>query len=104
MIRCRNRIPRNEGFDSLINERIGTWLKSDSAALPLGNGQKWQELQQKTYNSENTRDIRALVDDIQDYTCRGFGIPPALLRGDVAGLSDAISWRGLQPVSSPSQG
>lgn len=77
-------------FDSLINERIGTWLKSDSAALPLGNGQKWQELQQKTYNSENTRDIRALVDDIQDYTCRGFGIPPALLRGDVAGLSDAI--------------
>ena len=31
-----------------------------------------------------------MVDDISDFTAKGFCIPPALLRGDVAGLKDAI--------------
>lgn len=77
-------------FDSLINEKIKNWLNGDNAALPLGNGQEWKELQHKTYSSESTRDIRAQIDDICDFTARGFGIPPALLRGDVQDTSKAV--------------
>jgi HK97 family phage portal protein len=77
-------------FDDLINNRIKTWLNSDAAALPLGKGQDWKELQHKTYSNESTRDIRAQIDDIFDFTARAFGIPPALLRGDVQDTSKAI--------------
>jgi len=82
--------PEREAFDSLVNEKIGKWLTGDNAALPLGRGQDWKELEHKTYNNENTRDIRAQIDDISDFTCKAFGIPPALLRGDVQGVSDAL--------------
>lgn len=77
-------------FDALINEKIGKWLSGDNAALPLGKGQEWKELQHKTYSSESTRDIRAQIDDISDFTAKSFGIPPALLRGDVQGVADAL--------------
>lgn len=81
---------QREAFDSLINEKIGKWLKSDNAALALGEGQDWQELGTKSYSNDTTRDIRSMIDDISDFTAKAFGIPPALLRGDVAGLNDAM--------------
>lgn len=75
-------------FDELINKRFAEWLNSDRAVIPLGKGQKFTELAHKTYASESTRDIRAMVDDICDFTAKGFGIPPALIRGDVQGVKD----------------
>ncbi len=83
--------PQREVFDKLINERIGKWLNSDASALPLGKGQSWTELQHRTYSIESTRDIRAMTDDIQDFTAKAFGIPPPILRGDVQGTKDAVS-------------
>ena len=46
----------------------------------------------KTYSSEGTRDIRAMVDDISDFTAKAFGIHPALSRGDVQSVSDALDY------------
>jgi len=82
--------PEKAAFDALINDKIGKWLTSDNAALPLGKGQSWEEKSQKTYASESTRDIRAQIDDVSDFTAKAFGIPPALLHGDVAGTKDAL--------------
>lgn len=81
---------QRKAFDALINEKIKKWLESDSAVLPLGEGQDWKELQHKTYTNETTRDIRAQIDDIFDFTARSFNIPPALLRGDVQDTSKAV--------------
>jgi Phage portal protein. len=77
-------------FDALINEKMGKWLVGDSVALPLGNGQKWQELEHKTYSNESTRDIRAMINDVLDFTANGLGIAPPLLRGDVQTTKDAL--------------
>jgi len=79
-----------KAFDALINEKIKKWMDGDNAALPLGSGQEWKELQHKTYSNESTRDIRAQIDDIFDFTARALGIPPSLLRGDVQDTSKAI--------------
>ena len=79
-----------KAFDALVNEKIGKWLSGDNAALPLGRGQEWKELEHKTYSSESTRDIRAMIDDISDFTAKSLGIPPALLRGDVQDTSRAV--------------
>lgn len=82
--------PEREAFDRLVNKRISEWLSSDTAALPLGRGQDWVEPKDKTYASESTRDIRALVDDIGDFTARAFGIPPVLMNGSVQETTAAI--------------
>ena len=79
-----------EAFEKLVNENIKKWLEADSAALPLGKGQEWKESQQKTYSTESSRDIRAMIDDVSDFYAKAFSIPPALLRGDVAGIKDAV--------------
>lgn len=79
-----------KAFDALINEKISKWLNSDNAALPLGRGQEWKENEKKSYTPESTRDIKALIDDIYDFTARGFGIAPVLLRGDMANIGDNV--------------
>lgn len=81
---------QRQTFDALVNEKIGKWLNSDNAALPLGKGQDVEEMTQKTYSSDSTRDIRALIEDISDFTAKAFGIPPVLLRGEVQGTSEAV--------------
>lgn len=78
-------------FDALTNQKIKTWLTAEGpSALPLGKGQSWKENTAKTYAPESTRDIRAMIDDVSDYTAKVLGIPPALLRGDVQGISNAL--------------
>lgn len=84
--------PQEEAFNSLVNEKISKWLTGDNAALPLGEGQDWKELDKKTYASESTRDIRAQIDDVCDFTAKALGIHPALLRGDVQGTADAMDY------------
>lgn len=84
--------PERTAFDALINEKISKWLTGDNAALPLGRGQDVAELTQKTYSSESTRDIRAQIDDVCDFTAKALGIHPALLRGDVQGTADAMDY------------
>jgi HK97 family phage portal protein len=79
-----------EAFDTLINERFKTFLKEGDAIIPLGKGQKLENFENKTYSNESTRDIRAMIDDICDFTARAFGIAPALIRGDVQDTSKAL--------------
>lgn len=84
--------PERVAFDALVNEKIGKWLSGDNAALPLGKGQEWKENENKTYSSESTRDIRALIDDVSDFTAKGYGVHPGLVRGDVQSINDAMDY------------
>lgn len=73
-----------EVYEKLVNERFKKFYGADSAALPLFEGFSYQQMNSKTYSSESTRDIKQQIDDIFDFTARGFGIPPALVKGDLA--------------------
>lgn len=79
-----------ETFERITNEYFKKFFSSESAVLPLFDGYTYTDIGSKTYSKEGTRDIRALVDDIYDFTARAFGIPPALLRGDVANIGDQV--------------
>lgn len=79
-----------ETFEKLMNERFKYFFNAENAVLPLFDGYTFTDIGSKTYNSETSRDIRAMVDDIYDFTARAFNIPPALLRGDLANLGDAV--------------
>lgn len=72
-------------------EKYGKFLSSDSGVATVGKGVSLEAYDRKsTYSNETTRDLRAMIDDISDFTAKAFGIPPALLRGDVQGTSDAL--------------
>lgn len=79
-----------ETVEKLLNERFKTFFNAENAVLPLFDGYTYSDIGSKTYSNEGTRDIRSMMDDVFDFTAKAVGIPPALLRGDVAGLKDAI--------------
>jgi HK97 family phage portal protein len=79
-----------ETFEKLMNERFKTFFHAENAVLPLFNGYKYTEIGSRTYSNEGTRDIRAMVDDIFEFTALGFQISPALVSGKVAGTKDAV--------------
>lgn len=80
-----------ETFSKIVNEYFKTYFEADSAVLPLFEGYKYTAEQSKTYSNEGTRDIKAMIDDIYDFTARALGIPPVVLKGDLANNSDAVN-------------
>jgi len=78
-----------ENVSNLLNRDMARLFKQANAAIPIFKGTKVTELGSKTYSAEGTRDIRAMIEDVTALMCRGLGIPPKLLSGDVAGIQDA---------------
>ncbi len=79
-----------ETFEKMMNEYFKKYFEADNAVLPLFEGYKATNEGSKTYSNEGTRDIKAMIDDIYDFTGRALQIPPALLRGDMANIKDAV--------------
>ena len=79
-----------EAFDDLMNNRFKKFFTAENAVLPLPKGYEYTDTGSKTYSNEGTRDIRAMFDDISDFTAKAIGIPPALAKGDIAGIKDAM--------------
>lgn len=79
-----------ETFEKLMNVRFKSFFEADNAVLPLFEGYKYDELGSKTYSDATSRDIKAMIDDVYDFTARAFKIPPIVLKGDIAGNKDVI--------------
>lgn len=77
-------------FKKLMDDQVKPWIKSDSGVLPEFEGYEYSD-QNLNRTTENTRDIRALVDDIFTFTALAFGIPPVLVTGSVADTQDAMT-------------
>jgi len=80
----------NEVFEKLMNQRFKKFFEANNAVLPLFDGYSYTDIGSKTYSNEGTRDIKAMVDDIYDFTGRAIGTPPILLKGEVSGSKDAV--------------
>ncbi len=78
-----------EAFENIKNEGFKRFAEADNAVMPLWRGMRYTSLASKTYNSDTTRDIRAMIDDVTDFTARGFGIPASLLNGSVQNVDSA---------------
>lgn len=73
------------------SKQYSDFMAADGGVATIGKGVTLEQFgTSKTYSNENTRDIRAMLDDISDFTAKSLGIPPALLRGGVQGTSDAL--------------
>lgn len=79
-----------EQFSAMMNAQVKPFLDAENAVLPEFDGYQYEDVGGKADAQRSTRDIRAMVDDIFDFTARAFCIPPVLLFGDVAGTQDAM--------------
>lgn len=81
----------NETFEELMSTHFKNFFGKDNAVLPLFDGYNYQDISQnaKTYSTESTRDIKALADDIFEFTARAFSFPPSLAKGDVQDTTKA---------------
>ena len=74
----------DDTLKKLLNDYFKTFFESENAVLPLFEGYTFTETNRsKNYNETTTRDIKALYDDVFDFTARAIGIPPSILKGDV---------------------
>lgn len=78
-------------INNLLNVKFKNFFNAENAVLPLYDGYKYEDTGSKTYSSETTRDIKAMIDDIFDFTGRALFVPPVMLKGEVASAKDAVN-------------
>lgn len=78
-------------FTAYLQQQVKPFFAADGGILPEYDGYKFENVGATSgrYTTETTRDIRALIDDIMDFTAQGFRIPPVLIRGGVESTADA---------------
>ena len=77
-------------LDDMFNTQFKSWFEADKAGAVF-NLQKGFELDVINSDSKgnkiNSRDIKALIDDVFDFVSIGFHIPKGMLKGDVVDVS-----------------
>lgn len=74
-----------ERLNDLMSNKFKRYFESDNAVLPLSNGLKYTE-NTKASSIKDSRDIRAIIDDVMDFVCAAFHIPAGLVKGNVSGV------------------
>ena len=79
-----------DNFAKMIESQVKPFLESNGAILPEFEGYKYDNVgQSRNYTSNSTRDIKEMIDDIFDFTARGFLIPSVIVKGNVEETGDA---------------
>ena len=68
-------------FQEMIEAQVKPFLEPNGAILPEFDGYDYENV--SAAGKTDTRDIRALIDDVFDFTCRGFLVPSVLCAGKV---------------------
>ena len=85
-------------FQNMLEAQVKPFLQSNGAILPEFDGYKYERIDG---GSRDTRDIRAMIDDILEFTCRGLCIPSVLIKGGVEATGDAMRRAftvGIDPI------
>lgn len=72
-------------MEDLMNNKFKKYFNSDNAVLPLSDGLEFEESKAQS-NIKDSRDIRAVVNDIIDFVAAAFHVPSGIIRGDLAGI------------------
>lgn len=77
-------------FEDLMNNRFKRYFEAENAVLPLEKGYKYDEQSGEAGKKSTSEisDIASLTKEIFERVAQSFKIPPALLRGDIADISN----------------
>jgi HK97 family phage portal protein len=78
-----------KAINDLFDSQFKTWFEADGAGavFQLQSGYTLRDIsaeEKGTNANKNSRDIRALIDDIFDFVAMGFLMPRSLIKGDLA--------------------
>lgn len=79
-----------KNFAKMMENQIKPFLQSENAILPEYNGYDFQNMAPQGRGT--SRDIKAMYDDIFEFTAKAFNIPKILQSGEVAGMTDVMNW------------
>jgi len=81
-----------ETFQQMMEAQIRPFLQSGGAVLPEFDGYKYEDVGRTAGNVKktDTRDIKAMAEDIFSFYARGFGLADVLIRGEVEATGDAF--------------
>jgi len=79
-----------KNFAKMLENQIKPFLQSENAILPEYNGYNFQNM--APTGRGTSRDIKALYDDIFEFTAKAFNVPKILQSGEVAGMTDVMNW------------
>ena len=77
-----------KNFQEMLTQQLKPFFDSNGAVLPEFDGYAYENVGGQR-SGRDTRDIRAMIEDIFDFTARGFLIPAVLVNGTVEGTADA---------------
>ncbi len=85
-------------LEKLFGERFKRFFEAEgSAILPLSVGLEYKEIGAKgsgsaagKTSSTGESQVRAFINDVIDFVCMGFQVPPQLIKGDVADTEQAF--------------
>lgn len=75
-------------FQKMLEAQIKPFLESRGAILPEFDGYKYEDVGSEE-RSGKVEEIRGMIEDIFNFTARGFQIPAVLIGGKVEGTQDA---------------
>lgn len=84
---------RKKNLDKLLNEDFAQYFQAENAVLPIYKGDKYTEISgegSKKSTSELT-DIRGLLEEQFTRAAQAYKIPPALLLGNIANVSEVTN-------------
>lgn len=76
-------------FQQMIQDQIKPFIESNGAILPEFDGYKYENVGSKGDGKQDTRDIKAIIEDIFEFTARALLIPVVLSNGKVESTEDA---------------
>lgn len=84
--------PQQKQSLDMLMSRFKTLFEQENGIAILEKGYSWQDLSTAMKDTESSRDIRQQVNDIYDMTAAAMSVSGALIRGDVAGLDQAVDF------------
>ena len=82
---------KRDTYAEEVTKRFASLANNQNGIVILPSGHQYQNLNTEKKSIMTTRDYRSLVDDVIDFTAIAFGIPPLLLKGQVAGVEDVYN-------------
>ena len=80
-----------EAFQEMIQAQVKPFIESNGAILPEFDGYNYVDVGGTNRSGSTTRDIKAMIDDIFDFTAKAMLIPAVLAGGKVESTGDANS-------------
>ena len=78
-----------KSFADYVDKQVKPFFNNQAAVLPEFDGWAFEPVQSSGNAPSDTRDIRAMIEDVFDFTARTLMIPAVLVNGTVEGTADA---------------